>query len=104
MWEEIIKGTLAGNYTIEDLQELFNTNKKVLKKDCKTCEYNYELKRIKKLSKLSAKKMKKLKNTEDASDAALANAKQILQFYHDLPDSLIGIVDIYFLVQFSTKI
>ena len=65
MWEEIVKGTLAGNYTIEDIQELFNTTNEI-------CEYNFE---------------------NDANDAALSNAKKILQCYRDLPDSHIGIVD-----------
>ena len=65
MWDEIVKGTLAGNYTIEDIQELFNTTNAI-------CEYNFQ---------------------NDANDAALSNAKKILQCYRDLPDSHIGIVD-----------
>ena len=65
MWEEIVEGTLAGNYTIEDIQELFSTTNEI-------CEYNFE---------------------NDANEAALSNAKKILQCYRDLPDGHIATVD-----------
>ena len=66
MWEEIVEGISAGNYTNAELQDLFQTNKKALIKDCKTCEYHLQLEKIKKKSKKSAKRMKKLKNDQGA--------------------------------------
>ena len=92
MWEELIDGIKAGNYTNDELVKIFSSHERALIKDCKSCEY-LEMKKIKKLAKKSAKKVKKSRNKNTADDTALKYAKELLKEYNDLPLSLVGIVD-----------
>ena len=93
MWEDVIAGINAGNYKIEELQEIFDLQKKALNKDCKVCDDVLDLKEIKRVSKKSLKVLKKSKNIAKTTSKALQNAQEILKFYQNLDDSIIGIVD-----------
>ena len=93
MWEDVIAGINAGNYTNDDLEKIFNSQKKALNKDCKVCVDELDLKEIKRLSKKSLKVIKKSKNNVKIRSKSLQNAQEILKFYQNLNYSIIGIVD-----------
>ena len=93
MWEDVIAGINAGNYTNDELEEIFDSQKKALKKDCRVCDDELYLKQIKRLSKKSMKVIKKSKNIVRIRSKALQKAQEILKFYQNLDDSIIGIVD-----------
>ena len=102
MWEEVIEGINAGNYTNDELGEIFKSNQKALAKDCKSCEY-LQLKKIKILAKKSAKKVRKENSNVKAKNIALKNAEKILKYFQDLPLSLVGIVDEDASLQFNYR-
>ena len=102
MWEELIDGINAGNYTNDELVDIFGSYKKSLIKDCKSCEY-LKVKKITKLAKKSAKIVKKSRNKNKAEDAALKYARKLLKEYKDLPLSLVGIVDEDAAIQFDYR-
>ena len=93
MWGDVIEGIKAGNYTQEELEEIFESHNEALIKDCKSCDYHPKLNELKKFSKKSAKKIRKSKNKRLASETALKKAEQILEQYQNLNSSLVGFVN-----------